>query len=189
MNLHILPEITERKSIFSFSDKPVESEKINLLFEAARLAPSSSNLQPWRFIYSSKDNNINYLRLFDLLDDNNKKWANTAPVLGISITETIMEYKLKPNRFAFHDLGMAVGLLLVQATYLGLSVHQMGGYDVEKARQVLNIPERFEPAAMFAIGYKSQKEIPEEFQKKQLKNRDRRNINDFVFNGSWGIKI
>jgi nitroreductase len=119
-NNTILPEILKRKSIMSFSDKPVEPEKLKLLFEAARWAPSSSNVQPWRFIYASKEDSENYNKIFDLLFEGNKVWAGSAPVLAISIAEVVMEYKERPNRFAFHDLGMAVGNLLIQATSMGI---------------------------------------------------------------------
>ena len=92
-NNPILQEIITRKSIMSFSDKHVEQEKLNLLFEAARLAPSSMNIQPWRFIYASKEDSENYNKIFELLFEGNKVWAGSAPVLAISIAEVVMEYK------------------------------------------------------------------------------------------------
>jgi nitroreductase len=186
-NKSIIPEIIERRSIFSFSDKPVELEKLKLLFEAARWAPSSLNLQPWRFIYATREDSENYNRIFDILFDGNKVWAGSAPVLAISIAEVVMEYKEKPNRFAFHDLGMAIGNLLIQATSMGLFVHQMGGYDIEKARRILEIPARFEPAAVIAIGYKGDVEkLPLEPQKRELATRIRKETSEFVFEGVWG---
>jgi nitroreductase len=189
-NISILPEILERRSIFSFSDKQVEPEKLNLLFEAARWAPSSMNVQPWRFIYAMRDNSEYYNKIFNSLFDSNKVWAGSAPVLAISIAEVIMEYKDKPNRFAFHDLGMAIGTLLIQATSLGLYVHQMGGYDVEKVRKVLDIPERFEPGAILAIGYKGDvKKLPSELQKREMATRIRKEIREFVFEGVWGKPV
>jgi nitroreductase len=189
INNLISPGLLERKSILSFSDKPVEFEKIKLLFEAARWAPSSLNLQPWRFIYATKEDTENYSKLFDLLFDGNKIWAYTAPLLVLSCTEKTMEYKSKPNRFAFYDLGMAVGNLLVQATYMGLFVHQMGGFDFEKARLVLDIPERFEPAAMIAIGYKGEIEkMSPDLQQRELRKRERRDFDEFVYKGSWEVK-
>lgn len=183
----ILPGIIERRSILSFSNKSVEPEKLSLLFEAARWAPSSMNLQPWRFIYARKEDTDNYNKIFDLLFDGNKIWAGSAPVLAISITEVVMEYKDRPNRFAFHDLGMAIGNLLNQATFLGLFVHQMGGYDVEKARNNLEIPSRFEPAAVIAIGDKGDTEkLPPELKKRELATRVRKEPREFVFEGGWG---
>jgi nitroreductase len=186
-NNKILPEILRRRSILSFSDKPVEPQKLNLLFEAARWAPSSLNIQPWRFIFAMKQDPVNYQKIFDLLFDGNKAWAGSAPVLAVSIAETVMEYKLRPNRFAFHDLGMAMGNLLIQATALDMYVHPMGGYDVEKARRVLEIPERFEPVAVLAIGYRGDIEkLPPDLKKREMGPRIRKEIKEFVFEGEWG---
>ncbi len=183
----ILPEIFERRSILSFSEKPVEPEKLKLLFEAARCAPSSMNLQPWRFVYAGKEDVDNYNKLFNLLSDRNKLWAGSAPILAVGIAEVIMEYKERLNRFAFYDLGMAVGNLLVQATSLGLFVHQMGGYDAEKAKQVLDIPQGFEPVATIAIGYKGESEkLPMNLKKRESGTRIRKEIKEFVFEGGWG---
>jgi len=175
--------ITNRWSPVAFDPSPVEKEKILLLFEAAKWAPSSRNMQPWRFIYATIDT-PEYDLLFGLLKDRNKVWAKTAPLLVLSLAQTISTYKNRPNRFAFYDTGMAVGNLLVQATYMGLYVHQMGGYDKERARKVLNIPGSFEPAAMMAIGYKGDPAtLPEEVAAREKKERTRKELGSFLVAG------
>ncbi len=145
--------ITGRWSPVSFDPKPVEAYKVQLLLEAARWAPSGRNAQPWRFVVAVK-NTPEYEVLFDLLAEGNQVWAKTAPLLALSIAQVISTYKDRPNRFAFYETGMAVANLLLQATHMNLHVHQMGGYDVERAKEVLELPARYEPAAMMAIGYK-----------------------------------
>ncbi len=150
-----------------------------LLFEAARWAPSSYNAQPWKFIWGMKGDDT-YPLLFDLISENNQRWAKTAPLLVLSIAETIPPGRKSVNRFAFYDTGMAVGNLLAQATYSGLSVHQMGGYDNERAKIVLNLPHAFEPAAMMAIGY-IDKNGKGEAQGSQ-KVRERNPLETFLFN-------
>ncbi len=182
----IHPLLAKRRSIVSFSPEIPSPDELMLLFEAARWAPSSRNQQPWRFIYATNENMEEYNRFYNLLDEGNKEWAHTAPVLVLSIAEAISDYKNRPNRFAFHDLGMAVGNLLTQATYMGLYVHQMGGYDVEGARIAFSIPERFEPAAMMAIGYRGEIDhLPMELKRRELKKRTRKELGDFVFRGRW----
>jgi len=179
--------ITKRKSILSFSDKEINNEDIKLLFEAARWAPSSYNAQPWRFVVVRKGKDKIYNEFFSLLMDGNKTWAGTAPVLVLSVTE-ITDYKGRPNRFAYHDLGMAVGNLLAQATSMGLFVHQMGGYDTKAARKLLNIPENFDPAAMMAIGYKGEIDhLPVDLRSRETAPRTRKNIDEFVFTGGWEL--
>lgn len=180
------PLIRKRKSVVSFSPEIPDDKTIKMLFEAARWAPSSRNQQPWRFIYATRDDKVHYQRLFELLNEGNKEWAHSAPVLALSVAESFHDYKNRPNRFAFHDLGMAVGNLLIQATHMGLYAHQMGGYDVEGARQVFGIPERFEPGAMIALGYHGEIDhLPMELKRRELKKRTRKDIEEFAFKGSW----
>lgn len=180
------PLIRKRKSVVSFTPEIPDDRTIKMLFEAARWAPSSSNQQPWRFIYATHEDKSQYQRFYNLLNEGNKRWANTAPILALSVAEVISDYKNRPNRFAFHDLGMAVGNLLIQATNMGLYVHQMGGYDVEGARKEFNIPERFEPGAMIAMGYHGEIDhLPMELKRKELKKRTRKEVEEFVFRGDW----
>ena len=175
--------ITQRWSPRAFSPKPVEFEKLHLLFDAAKWAPSSRNAQPWRFIYASKDMS-EYELLFDLLEEGNKKWAASAPLLVLTLAQTISTYKNRRNRLAYFEAGMAVSNLLLQATYMGLFVHQMGGYDVEKAKEVLVIPTRYEPMAMMAIGYKEGTEkLTKEDEFWEKRDRTRMEISKFLVSG------
>ena len=80
------------------------------------------------------------------MSERNQVWAKTAPLLVLSLAQVISTYKNRPNRLAFYETGMAVGNLLIQATHMDLMVHQMGGYDEERAKEVLVIPTRYEPA-------------------------------------------
>ncbi len=155
--------------------------------EAARWAPSSSNEQPWRYIVATKDDATNYARLFDCLVEGNKLWAKSAPVLMISVATKTFTRNGKPNRFSGHDVGQASAMLTIQATALGLYVHQMGGFDAEKARQEFNIPETAEAMAAIAMGYLGDPAtLPEDLHKRELTPSPRRPINEFVFTGQWG---
>ncbi len=186
IKISIHPFITKRRSIVSFTGGKIPEEDLMHLFEAAKWAPSSFNIQPWRFLYAMKEDENEFNRFFSLLNEGNKEWAGSASVLALSVAEIITEDKERPNRFAFHDLGMAVGNLLFQATSMGLYVHQMGGYDAAKAREVFDIPENFEPGAMIAIGYRGEIDnLPVNLRRKELAIRKRKDISDFVFRGGW----
>jgi len=183
VQLHDL--ITKRWSPVAFNPRPVEDEKIDLLFEAAKWAPSSRNAQPWRFIFSLRGTS-EYEVMFDLLDKGNQVWAKTAPVLVLSLAQVISTYKNRPNRLAFYETGMAVANLLIQATHMNLCVHQMGGYDEKKAKEVLAIPSRYDPAAMMAIGYKGDPSLlPTEVANRENQERTRFEINKFVMQGKY----
>ena len=151
---HPIHDLLKRRwSPRAFSEQPVESEKLHMLFEAARWAPSSNNEQPWRFIVAIKDNETEWTRLLACLVEGNRKWAYRAPVLILSVASLNFQDDSTPNRHAFYDTGMAVENLVLQATALGLVAHQMAGFDVEKARADLKIPSGYEPVALIAVGY------------------------------------
>jgi len=179
--------LRRRWSPRAFLDKMVETDKLRSLFEAARWAPSSDNEQPWQFVVATKDSPSEYDRLFQCLKEGNKKWAHLAPVLMLSIAHLNWEEDGTPNRHAFHDTGMAVFSLIVQATALGLVVHQMAGFDVEKARTDLKVPTGHEPVAMIAVGYPGGPDIlPDRLKQRELLLRERTPIAEFVFSAEWG---
>ena len=187
MNSEIHPYIVKRKSIVTFSEKQINDHIANSLFEAARWAPSSFNQQPWRFIYALRQDSKEFKYLHGLLYEGNKSWTTKASLLGISITETVSSHNQKPNKYSFHDVGLAMGGLIFQAMHLGLQVHQMGGFDGVKAKQILQIPHPFEPVAMFAVGYASDNpdSFPSDLKKREETPRKRREINETVFRGIW----
>lgn len=175
--------ILKRWSPVAFDPKPVEFEKIHLLFEAAKWAPSGNNAQPWRFIYATKDM-PEYETFLELMSEPNRVWAKTAPLLVLALAQVVSIYKNRANRLAFYETGMAVSNLLIQATSMDLLVHQMAGYDHERAKEILVIPTRYEPAALMAIGYKGDPSIlPEKVAAREDKERTRMEISKFLISG------
>ena len=188
---HPIHDLFKRRwSPRAFSDHPVESEKLHMLFEAARWAPSSNNEQPWRFIVAIKDNETEWTRLLACLVEGNRKWAYRAPVLILSVASLNFQDDSTPNRHAFHDTGMAVENLVLQATALGLVAHQMAGFDVEKARADLKIPSGYEPVALIAVGYpRDIVSLPDRLRERELQPRSRQPISEWTFSGQWGIPL
>jgi nitroreductase len=181
------PLITGRRSVLSFASRPVESEVLACLMEAARWAPSSMNEQPWNFIVATQANKSDFDRLLGCLVEFNVQWARHAPVLLLSVAKLSFASTGKLNRHAFHDVGLATAALTVQATVSGLVVHQMAGFDVEKARHEFSIPPDYEPVAAAAIGYPGNSaELPEKLRKRDGSPRKRKPLNNFVFEGGWG---
>jgi nitroreductase len=179
--------LKQRWSSRAFSDRAVESEVLCSLLEAARWAPSSNNEQPWSFIVVTRDDEAEHGRLVGCLMDGNVPWAQRAPVLMVSVARISFEDDGKPNRHAFHDVGQAVADLSVQATALGLFVHQMAGFYPDRVRDLYGIPKEFEPVAAIALGYPGDPEsLPERLKKRELAPRERKAITEFVFSGQWG---
>ncbi len=183
-----LLELLERRwSPVAFSPRAVEPEKLRSLLEAARWAPSSFNEQPWVYLVATKDDPENFQRLMGSLVEGNRAWAQHAPVLMLSVAKLNFALNGKPNRHALHDVGAAAAFLTMQATALGLYVHQMAGFDIEKARREFSIPEGYEPAAAMALGYLGDgADLPEKLRGRSPSARNRKPISEFVFTGSWG---
>jgi nitroreductase len=182
--------IKRRWSPRAFSDQQIEAEKLHMLLEAARWAPSSNNEQPWRFIVANKDHETEWNRLLACLVEGNRKWAYRAPVLILSVASLNFQDDSTPNRHALHDTGMAVENLLLQATALGLATHQMAGFDVEKARADLKIPSGYEPVAMIAVGYPGDLAfLPDRLRERELQPRSRQPISEWTFSGQWGESL
>lgn len=178
--------LRKRWSPRAFSDRRVEPEKLLRILEAARWAASCFNEQPWSFIVATKEEAADHVRLLDCLTERNRSWAGRAPVLMLSIANIQFENSGKPNRHALHDVGLAVGNLIVQAADLDLYTHQMAGFQMDRARKTFEIPTGQEPVAVIAVGYRGDPaELSEEFRARESAPRMRKSLESFVFSGGW----
>ena len=179
--------LRRRWSPRAFSDRPVEPQKLRSLLEAARRAPSSYNEQPWAYLVATREDPEEHARMLSVLVEGNMAWAQRAPVLMLSLARLHFERNGKPNRHAFHDVGLATAQLVTQATALGLVVHQMAGFHAEKARELFGIPEDWEPVAAIALGYPGEPEsLPESLRQREFAPRTRKPLEQFIFTGRWG---
>lgn len=183
-----IEELLKRRwSPRAFSDRPVEPEKLLRLWEAARWSASCANEQPWYFIVATKADEAEYARLLSCLRENNQQWAQHAPVLMASVAKLAFDANGQQNRYAFHDVGLAVANLITQATALGLYVHQMAGFYPEKVRELYGVPEGFEPVAGIVLGYPGDpSQLSEDLQQREVAPRARKPIDSFVFEHGWG---
>ena len=186
---HLIHElISERWSPRAFADRLVEREKLSSLFEAARWAASAGNQQPWYFIVGTKERAEDHARLVATLWERNILWAQYAPVLILVVAKLYD----RPGKelTSFYDVGMAVGNLVMQAVDLGLVTHQMAGFDAQKARETLGIPEGYQPLAVIALGYSGTPDgLPDDLRERELAPRSRKPLEEFVFEGQWEQSI
>jgi nitroreductase len=179
--------IRRRWSPLAFSDRPVEPEKLLSLLEAARWAAASFNEQPWAYIVATRDQPEEFDKLLGCLVEGNRTWAKNAPVLMLSVAKLAFDRNGQPNRHAWHDVGAASATLCLQATALGLFVHQMAGILPAQARAVYGIPEGWEPVAGLAVGYPGDPAaLPENLKQRQNAPRSRKELGQFVFAEKWG---
>jgi len=178
--------LADRWSPYAFADRPVPEADLRSLFEAARWAPSSYNEQPWRYIVATQNDPEQFQRLLSCLVDGNQLWAKAAPILVLGVVSLRFARNAKDNRAAVHDLGLAAGNLLLEATARGLFVHQMIGILPDKARDIYGIPEGFEAWTGLAIGYKADPaNLPDPLRERDLAPRQRKPLPEFVFSGKW----
>ena len=179
--------LRQRWSPRAFSDRAVSHDVLCSLMEAARWAPSSSNEQPWHFLIATKETAVEYDRLLSCLNDSNQVWARLAPVLAISIAHTVFADGGETNRHAFHDVGLCVENLVIEATSVELMVHQMAGFSPDKVRELFELPADCEAVAAMAIGYPGDPSLlPDRLRQREFSPRSRKPITDFVFTGRWG---
>src|SRR5436305_5507459 len=149
----VLPVITERWSPYVFEPRPVEREKLLSCLEAARWAPSSYNEQPWTFILAERTDQAEFARMLGCLVEGNQAWAKNVGVLLLTVVSKLFVRNGSPNRAAEHDIGLAAGNMVLQATALGLQGHQMIGVERDKVRATYKIPDSHEPLTAIALGY------------------------------------
>lgn len=140
-----------RWSARAMSGEKLKEDLLMQLFESAKWAPSGANRQEWYFLYAHRDS-PEFSLFYDLLDVGNQLWCQNAAVLLVVLAQKITD-EGKPIRLHAFDAGCAFQNLALQATYLGLIVHPMAGFDVAKSRQNLKIPSKFEILIMAAVGH------------------------------------
>ncbi len=180
-NFPIHEIIAKRWSARAFSTKPVEKSKLLSILEAARWAPSSRNEQPWGYIIFTDANRTEMDKARSVLLEIND-YAKRAPILICAITKKTYTDTGVYNRLHFHDLGAANENMFLESFNQGLIMHEMGGFDREKARKVFEVPDDYEVGIMIAIGYQDSHEIlPERFKEKADLPRERKPLSEIAF--------
>lgn len=169
----VAPLFLDRWSPRAMSGEAIPKEDLLVLFEAARWAPSSYNNQPWRFLYARREGE-HWPLFFDLLAEPNQVWCQHAAALVLFLSKTTFDHNGKPARTHSFDTGAAWENLALQGTLKGYVVHGMQGFDYDRARSALNVPEEYEIEAMAAIGLPGNPEdLPEPLRSRDTPNARR----------------
>jgi nitroreductase len=178
------PLLKNRWSPRSMSGEEMSDEELFPLFEAARWAPSSYNNQPWRFLYA-KRGTPEWQDFFDLMIPFNQSWTKNAAALVVVISRETFEHNNKPAVTHSFDTGAAWMSLALEGTHHGYVVHGMEGFDYDKAKKALNIPDGYRVEAMVAIGKRAPKEkLPKELQEKEAPST-RRPLSEILIHGKF----
>lgn len=182
----IEPLILDRWSPRAMSGEEISPNELMRLFEAARWAPSSFNAQQWRALYARRESE-HWPAFFNLLVEGNRVWAQKAAALVVFISRKNFEYNNKPSVSHSYDCGAAWQNFALQGFSQGFVVHGMEGFDYDRARIDLKIPNEFEIEAMAAVGKPGDKTaLPEKLQQSESPN-ERRKISASICEGPFSF--
>ena len=177
------PLFIDRWSPRAMSGEKISKAELMPLFEAAKWAPSCYNEQPWRFLYALKDS-PQWKVFFDLMVEFNQGWTKDAAALVVILSRKTSTHNGAPFPTHSFDTGAAWGNFSLQGTKLGLVVHGMAGFDYDKARTALKIPDHYKVEAMAAVGKPGDKNsLPQGLAEKELPS-SRRPLAETVFEGT-----
>jgi len=180
------PLLVARWSPRAMSGEPLTDDEMHTLFEAARWAPSTYNEQEWRFLYARRQT-PQWPVFFDLLVEGNQAWCDRAALLVVILAHKVFSKNGKPNPVHLFDCGCAFENLALQGTAMGLVVHGMQGFDFDKARAVLKVPDDYAVAAMFAAGRPGDPtDLPQHLQERE-KPSDRKPIQQIICEGAFAF--
>lgn len=182
----IEPIFIRRWSPRAFSDQPVAEEELNRLFEAARWAPSTYNEQEWRFLYA-RNGGKHWDTFFNLLVEGNRAWCHLAQVLVVILSKKTFTKTGKANPVHTFDAGASFENMALQGAAMGIIVHGMAGFDRDKARRDLNVPDDYDVEAMAAIGHPGDtSRLPTELAEREVPS-GRKKINEIAREGTFSF--
>ncbi|UIX29461.1 nitroreductase family protein [Streptomyces sp. GQFP] len=183
------PLLAERWSPRSFdAAHTIGDEELVSLLEAARWAPSAYNRQPWRFLVGRRGDST-YEQIFGALGSTNRRWAGNSSLLVAAVAGERLDDGT-PLYGSAYDTGLAVAQLSVQAHALGLHTHQMGGFDRDRLRTSLGVPDGYQPQSVTAIGALAAADLlPPDLRERETAARERRPLAETFFAERWGTPL
>jgi nitroreductase len=182
----IEPIFVRRWSPRAMSGEVITNEEIMTLFEAARWAPSTYNEQEWRFLYARRDT-PQWQTFFDLLVEFNQSWCQRAALLVVALAHKVFQQNGKENPVHLFDCGSAFENLALQGSAMGLVIHGMQGFNYEKARTELRVPDDYAVAAMFAVGRPGNPDDLPESARAREKPSERKPVRELICEGEFGF--
>lgn len=184
----LTPLLRDRWSPRSFDPAhEIGDDELCLLLRAAQWSPSAGNSQPWAFLVARRGDE-SHLKLVEALSRGNVGWVPQASVVLVTVAHTATGDEPDApaySDYADYDLGQAVAHLTVQASALGLDVHQFAGFDHAALTEAFGVPSYFTVKTGIAIGRHLEPE-DEGLRQWESRERTRRDLDEFVFARKWG---
>lgn len=185
--MEILPEIRARRSIITFAERPVEEEGLRAILEAARLAPSALNKQPWRFVVI-RDRAIKERVSETFLPLHG--WAKQAPVVIALVSRAQDDISRNGRDYYLYDCGLAAMSLVLEAEHQGLKTHQFISFHEERLKEILGIPADYDVLVLIAVGYEAEEagltaKVAAKLRAKLVRSRARKELTKIAFWDGW----
>lgn len=182
--METLEAIRKRCSLKAhLSGRAIEPEKLDLVLEAARLAPSARNTQPWRFVVVRGQAQAE--AFVEATFRGASPAATQAPVIIVACAKPEDDVTIDGKEYYLFDVGLAVANLLIAATDLGLVTHPMASFNEAAVKRHLHIPDDVRVVIVTPLAYPLEP-CYEEAAKERLSQRTRRDLREVVFFGRWG---
>jgi nitroreductase len=158
----LMDTIEGRKSVRKYLDKPIERKKILRCIEAARLAPSAENVQPWRFVVlDDPELKTRFCREVTGGIYRPSRFIENAPVVVVILAKldliaNVLGRSIQGTSYYLIDVGISGEHLVLQAQEVGIGTCWIGWFNAKRAKKVLNIPLRYKPVSLISMGYPAQ---------------------------------
>jgi nitroreductase len=163
-------ELAKRRySCRNYDSRPVEQDKLDLILEAGRIAPSAVNYQPWHFIVIREKGNLKKIH-----DTYHREWFQAAPCVIVVCGDHDQSWERKQDGKDHCDIDIAIAVdhMTLQATELGLATCWICNFDKDKTTQTLNLTSYLEPIVILPVGYPLDKPDPSRHVEKRKKMQD-----------------
>lgn len=178
--MEFMDVIIRRKSTRSYEDKNVEDEKLNKIFEAARLAPSWANKQCWNYIVVKNKEKIQKLAAGII-----NSWMKHAKVIIVACADPKKSGFRNGMNYYLVDMAISMEHLVLAATNLGLGTCWIGNFNETKVKEILNIPEKIKVVAMTPVGYPSEEGIRDKLTRKVVGASIRKPLEKIIHYNKW----
>jgi len=174
--------IESRKSTRTYCDKEVEDDKIEYVFECARLAPSWANGQCWRFIVVRDKEKIKSLSKTSIVN----RWLRKVPIIIVACGDPTSSGVNNGIDYFAVDVSIAMEHIILAATDVDLGSCWIAAFDEKKVKEILEIPNRIRVVALTPLGYPAQKSgISDKTIKMLARSKKRKNLNEIVRYDKW----
>ena len=178
--MEFMDVVRARRSVRNYSDRDVEDEKFDLLFEAARLAPSWANKQCWSYVLVKDKDKINKLAGRVL-----NSWMKNSKAVIVACGDPKKSGSRNGMDYYLVDVAISMQQLVLTATDLGLGTCWIGAFDEKKVKQLLGIPKEIRVVALTPVGYPAKKTVRSKVTSKLVKANKRKTIDKMVHYDKW----